>query len=50
MMTVYYCLYILSVVDPCFSDPCQNGGSCISGRGRFVCLPTPPSTGSLVSV
>lgn len=28
---------IISAVDECASNPCQNGGSCINGLGKYMC-------------
>ncbi|XP_058836851.1 protocadherin-like wing polarity protein stan isoform X3 [Topomyia yanbarensis] len=32
-------------VDLCYSDPCQNGGSCMRREGGYTCVCTEPFTG-----
>lgn len=32
-----FCFFI-TVVDPCASFPCRNGGNCTSNKGNYSCV------------
>lgn len=39
-------LFVLTDIDDCQSNPCQNGGTCIDEINSFVCLCLPSYGGA----
>ena len=32
-----HCIFVLSDIDECSSNPCQNGGTCTDGVNSYSC-------------